>query len=328
MRRISRRLAVAAMAGFSAALGVVLGAGPAMAAWPEKPVKMVVAFAPGASIDAFARALAIQLQARLGQPFLVENRPGAGGTMATGQVAASPPDGYTLTVHSSTIASMGPVLKSDFDASVNLTPIAMISRAPYVVMVASNFPVKTIKELVDYAKANPDKVLYGSAGVGSTNHLQTELFNKRAGISMKHIPYKGLAGALQDLAGGQINVIFGALASAQGLVDAGKIRVIAQATDATSVGDGTVLPSIRSAGIDYETSVWWGFFGPPGLPADITNKLNAATNEALKDPAFVKITTSLGATPAPMTPEQFREAVHKEVAQTKEVVEAAKIVFQ
>jgi tripartite-type tricarboxylate transporter receptor subunit TctC len=144
---------------------------------------------------------------------------------------------------------------------------------------------------------------------------------------MKHIPYKGLAGALQDLAGGQINVIFGALASAAGLVQSGKIRVIAQATDATAVG-ASPLPSIRSAGIDYETSAWWGFFGPPGLPADIIKKLNDATNEALKDPAFVKLTESLGASVAPMTPAEFREAVKKEVVQTKEVVEAAKIVFE
>ena len=321
----SRRAVLAALGG-GAVAAASTRAGFAQA-WPDRPVRIVVAFTPGGSIDAFARALAPHFQTRFGQPFVVENRPGAGGTMATDQVARSAPDGYTLTVHSSTIASMGPVLKSDFDASVNLTPVAMIARGPVAVLVPKDSPAKTIKDLVEQSKADPGKLLYGSAGIGSTNHLQTELFNKRAGTSLKHVPYKGISQALQDLGGGRLHALFGSLGSAAGLMQSGHLRVIAYAGDERAPGYPDA-PSIRSAGIDYEVSIWWGFFAPPGLPADIRNKLHETINAALRDPAFLKLVETAGAVAAPMSTEQFAGVVKKEVAETREVVEAAKIVFE
>jgi tripartite-type tricarboxylate transporter receptor subunit TctC len=311
------------------ALALLLtGSGAATAqSWPDRPVKIVVAFTPGGSIDAFARALAPHFQQKFGQPFIIENKPGAGGTMATEQVSRAAPDGYTLTVHSSTIASMGPVMKTDFDASVNLTPVAMLARGPVAILVPTPSPVKSVKDLVEQSKANPGKLLYGSAGIGSTNHLQTELFNKRAGTSLKHVPYKGIAQALQDLGGDRLHVLFGSLGSASGLMQSGHLRVVGYAGDERAVGYPDA-PSIKSAGIDYEVSIWWGFFAPPGLPSEIRGKLHEVINTALRDPAFIKLVESAGAVPAPMTSEQFAAVVKKEVAETREVVEAAKIVFE
>lgn len=246
-----RRIVLAMLGGFA----VAAANAPAPAhsqAWPDKPVRIIVPFAPGGSIDAFARALANQLQTRFGKPFVVENRPGGSGTMGTDQVARAAPDGYTLLVHSSTIGSIGAVLKSDFDPASSLTPIAILASAPDVLLIPSALPVKSIAELVAYSKSN--NVLYGTSGVGSTGHLHTELFNQRAGTNFKHIAYKGVAGALQDLAGGRVHVVFGTIASAAGLIESGHVRVLAYAAERPP---GTPdAPTIRASGIDYEASVW------------------------------------------------------------------------
>jgi tripartite-type tricarboxylate transporter receptor subunit TctC len=318
---ISRRVALAALG-----MGALAAAVPARAqTWPDKPVRIIVPFSPGGSIDAFARVLASELQTRFGKPFVVENRPGGAGTLGTQLVARATPDGYTLLVHSSTIASMAQVEKSTFDASSSLTPIALLATAPDVLLVSSSFPVKSVKELIEYSKTH--KLLYGSTGVGSTGHLHTEMFNLRAGTNLKHIVYKGVAPALTDLAGGTIQVVFGTIASAQGLIESGKVKVLAYAAEGRRAGNPEA-PTIRDSGLNFEAAVWWGFFGPPGMPADLVARLNAETNAAFREPGFVKLLESSGATAIPRSAADFTAAVRKEVADVKEIVESAHITFE
>jgi tripartite-type tricarboxylate transporter receptor subunit TctC len=295
--------------------------------WPEKPVRIVVAFSPGASTDSFSRALANQLQAKFGQPFVVENRPGAGGWTGTQVVAQSKPDGYTLTVNANTIAILGLIQKTNFDASTDLTPIAIVARSPVALLIPASLPVKTIKEFVDYAKANPDKTFYGSAGSGSTNHLYAELFNQRAGIQMKHVPYKGLAEALTDLAAGRVHMIFGTVASAAGLLKSGQVRLLAYGAAGRPEGSPEA-PTVRESGLDYDAAVWWGLFGPAGLPADIRKKLNEATNAAVTGSDFAKLLQTAGAVPSPVQAEAFTAEVKGVLTEVKQIIEAAKITLE
>jgi tripartite-type tricarboxylate transporter receptor subunit TctC len=323
--RLSRRLAVvAAIAG----LAVVAGSGAVRAqAWPDKPVRIVVAFSPGASTDAFSRALAAQLQAKFGQPFVVENRPGAGGWTGTQVVAQSKADGYTLTVNANTIAILGLIQKTNFDASTDLTPIAILARSPVALLIPNSLPVRTIPEFIAYAKANPDKTFYGSAGSGSTNHLYAELFNQRAGITMKHVPYKGLAEAMTDLAAGRVHMIFGTVASAAGLLKAGQVRLLAYGAGGKPDG-APDAPTVKESGLDYEAAVWWGLFAPGNLPADIRQKLNEATNVAVTNPEFVKLLQTAGAAPSQVTADAFTKEVKSVLTETKQIIDAAKITLE
>jgi tripartite-type tricarboxylate transporter receptor subunit TctC len=311
-----------------AAAVAAAGGARAQATWPTRAVRMVVPFAPGASNDTFTRALADLLPARFNQPFVVENRAGAGGWTGTSFVQAAAPDGYTLLENSSGIASMGLIMKLPFDAAKDLTPIAMMARSPDAVLVHAALPVKSVREFVDYCKANPDKVFYGTAGVGGTNHLHAELFNMRAGVKMKHVPYRGLAQALTDLAAGRVQVCFGTIASAAGLIKSGEVRLLAYGA-AGRPADAPEAPTVEESGVaNYEAKVWWGIFGPPGLPADIRNRMNEATNAALKEASFARLFGTSGASAAPMSPDEFAKEVRREIDDVKEIVESAKIVFE
>ena len=324
---LCRRGAFAALLGLGFAGAAQAQAQAPTQTWPDKPVRIVVGFSPGASTDAFSRALANQLQIKFGQPFVVENRPGAGGWTGTQAVAQSKPDGYTLTVNANTIAILGLIQKTNFDASTDLTPIAILARSPVALLIPNSLPVKTIPEFIAYAKANPDKTFYGSAGSGSTNHLYAELFNQRAGIMMKHVPYKGLAEALTDLAAGRVHMIFGTVASAAGLLKSGTVRLLAYGAAGKSEGSPDA-PTVRESGLDYEAAVWWGLFAPAGLPADIRKKLNEATNAAVTSPDFTKIIQTAGAVPSPVEADAFSKEVKGVLTETKQIIEAAKITLE
>lgn len=322
---LSRRDAIGVLAGATAAAAV-----PRIAraqAWPDKPGKIVVAFPPGTSTDNFARALAGQFQVQFGQPFVVENRPGAGGWTGTLAVAESKPDGATMTVNANGISILGLVRKNSFDATKDLTPIAILARSPVAFLIPNSLPVKTIKELVDYVKGRNNDFFYGSAGIGSINHLYGELFNQRAGIQMKHVPYRGFGEALPDLAAGRISLIFSSYATGAGMIKSGQLRLLAYGSDARPEGTPDA-PSVRASGIDYETSFWWALFGPGGMPVDMRNKINAATNTAMKDPGFAKLFLNSGVVPAPMDADAFTAEVKKHYAELKAVVDSAKIVFE
>ena len=322
----SRRqvLGMLAAAGATAAIGE----SQAQVAWPTRPVRFIVPFAPGASNDTFTRALADILQAKLGQPFVVENRAGAGGWTGTSAAQQATPDGYTLLENSSGIASMGLAMKLPFDAQRDMIPIAMMARSPDAVLVPSSLPVKSVKDLVDYAKAHPTTTFYGTAGVGGTNHLHAELFNMRAGVKMQHVPYRGLAQALTDLAAGRVQVCFGTIASAAGLIKSGEVRLIAYGAEGRPA-DAPEAPTVVQGGVpNYEAKVWWGIFGPPGLPTPLRDRINQAINAALAEDSFTKLFATSGATAAPMSADAFAKEVRQEIDDVKEIVEAAKIVFE
>ena len=321
---LTRRSALGTMAGAAAAI-----AAPRIAeaqSWPDKPGKIVVAFPPGTSTDNFARALASGFQTQFNQPFVVENRPGAGGWTGTLAVAQSKPDGATMTVNANGISILGLVQKNSFDATKDLTPIAMIARSPVALLIPASLPVKTVKEFVDYVKSRNNEFFYGSAGIGSINHLYGELFNQRAGIQMKHVPYRGFAEALPDLAAGRIGLIFSSYATGAGMIKSGQIRLLAYGADTRP--EGTLdAPSVKQSGIDYETSFWWALFGPGGMAKEVRDKINTASNTAMKEPAFQKLFQTSGVVPAPMDADAFTAEVKKHYADLKAVVDAAKITF-
>ncbi len=325
---ISRRIVLAGAA-VAAGLSMLAAAPDAAAqAWPSKPVKFVVPYGPGASNDTFTRALAQVLNARTGKSFIVENRPGASGWIGAEVVIGSPADGYTLLEQSSGFTSIGIAMKNGFDPSSDLTPISMIARSPNAVLATSAVPeLASVKGLIDYAKAHPNETFFGSSGVGSSNHLDAEQFNLRAGTKMVHVPYKSLADALTDLAGGRIHVIFGTVASGASMIAADKVRLLGYGADGRTASAPSA-PLVRDTVANYDAKVWWGIFGPKNMPADLRATLNQAINESLGDPAFTKLFESSGATAAPMSADAFTEIVRKDVANVKEVVAAANIKFE
>lgn len=295
--------------------------------WPDGPGRIVVAYAPGTSTDIFARALASGFQSKSGQPFVVENRPGAGGWTATEALSRSKPDGQLLTVNANGIAVYGLVQKNSFDATKDLTPVAMMASAPVAILITSHLPVKTLEEFIAYAKARPNEVLYPSSGVGSAVHLYCEMFNQRAGIKMKHIPYRGLGASLPDFVAGRVHVMFASYATGAGMIDGGQARLIAYAAEG-SPPHTTKAPTVKSIGINYEASHWWALFGPGGMAPSLQKTINEATNAALRDSELAKIFAKGGVSPRPMTVDEFTAEVRTQYTDLKAVIEEAKIVFE
>jgi tripartite-type tricarboxylate transporter receptor subunit TctC len=325
LQRASRRhvLAWAAAAGV---LGMV-GAGAAMAQdWPTRPVTLVVPYGPGASNDTFTRALADILTKTQGQPFVVENRPGAGGFTGANSVAQSAPDGYTFLEIPNGVVAFGPIMKVDLDPLKDLTPVGLLARSPTAMVVPSSLPVTTVQEFIDYAKAHPDDTFYGTTGIGTTQQQHAELFNKNAGLKLKAVNYKSSADAQTDLVAGRLQIMFVTVASTLGQIQGGQLRLLAY-TDSNHPADSPPAPTMAEAGVlGMETAqIFWSVFGPPGLPQDIVNKMSAAMNEAMKDAAFQALMAKSGATPAPGSPADFVAALEKEKAFIDEFVKMVKI---
>jgi len=295
------------------------------AAWrPTRPVRIVVPFPPGGSNDVLARPLADRLQARLGQPFVVENRPGAGGAIGAAAVAQSPPDGHTLMVVSSSFATSAIVQRTPYDTERDFEPVALLARAPFLVIAAPDFPARSIQDLVRLARERPGAIDYGSSGPGGINHFVTELFALRAGIRMQHVPYRGMPPAITDLVAGRVQVIFTTMASASGVVRDGKVRLLAYTAPGAPPGSPPA-PVIRDAGIDYAADIWWGLFAPRGLPEPVRRTLNEAANAALTDPEVTRLMQGEGALPSPGTPDEFAGLFRAEIARWREVARAADI---
>jgi tripartite-type tricarboxylate transporter receptor subunit TctC len=316
-------------------LRLALLAGAAMAtwtsttaaqSWPARPVTLVVPYGPGASNDLFTRKLADLLTKQLGQPFVVENRPGAGGFTGTNAVAKSAPDGYTFLEIPNGIAGFKPVLKVDFDPLKDLTPIGLLARAPTAMVVPSSLPVKSVQEFIAYAKANPDKTFYGFTGIGTTQHTQTELFKHLTGLKIKGVNYKSSAEAQTDLVAGRLQLMFVTVASTLGQIQSGQLRLLAYA-DSNTPASAPKAPTMAQEGVKGMESaqIWWGLFAPAGLPADIQKKMTAAVNTALKDPDFAALMAKSGATPSPVTPEEFGKVVKNEVESLLEILKIANI---
>ena len=321
MRAIGRRGALAALG-----IGALPRPGRAQgdAAWPTRPVRIVVPFTPGGSNDAMARPLAERLQARFGQPFVIENRPGAGSAVGVTMVAQAPPDGHTLLVTTSSVAAIGAVQGTSFDPTTELDTVALIAKAPLVVLVRPDSPFRSVQDILRADRARPGALTYATSGPGSTTHIMTELFNLRAGTTLTHVPYRGTAPALTDVVAGRVDMMFTTIASGAGQIRGNLLRILAYCDDGRPEGTPDA-PTVKQQGIDYTGNIWWGLFGPRSLPTGVRMRLNAAVNEALRDPAFARYLAGEGAVPVPMSPEDFAGFLRSELALLREVVRAARI---
>lgn len=292
----------------------------------DRPIKIVVPFSPGGGTDTIARTLSAGMSKELGQTVIVENKPGAGTIIGTDAVAKSAPDGTTILI--ATFAhAVNPSLRSKlpFDTDKAFDPVVLIGRSPNILVVPANSPYKNIKELVAAAKANPGKLTFASQGVGTSAHLAGELFNNLAGVNLTHVPYKGAGPALNDLLGGQVNMMFATATAAAPLIEGGKVRALGVTTPERSPVRPDV-PSIAEAGVPgYAAESWYGFFVPAGTPADVVAKLNAATAKAAKSDAFRKRVEGEGLVISAGTPKELADYVSAEQKRWAAVVKAAKI---
>jgi len=293
--------------------------------YPAKPVKIVVGFAPGGGSDFAARVVAQQLTERLKNQVIVENKPGAGSLIGAEYVIKSAPDGYTLLLTPASYTVNPSVYKLSFDPLNDITPIAQISKGPYIVAVHPSVPAKTLQELVAYAKANPGKMSYASSGNGAHIHVATEYLLYTAGINIVHVPYKGSGPALNDTVGGQVQMIFGSVATALQYVKSGRLRPLAVTTP-KRIAAAPDVPTVAESGYPgWEVTNWHGLVGPKGLPKDIVQRLNKEVNVAVHSPDMVKVLSGDGLEPAGGTPEELAALLKAEVARWAQVVKRANI---
>jgi tripartite-type tricarboxylate transporter receptor subunit TctC len=311
------------------AAAIFLACGEAWAqSYPAKPVKIVVAFPPGGGNDFIGRFIAQRLSVSLGQQFVVENRPGAGGTIGVEIGLKAPPAGYTLTLISNSYTVNPSLYKIRFDPVADMTPVIQISQGPYVIVVHPSVPAKSLKELIELAKAKPDALFFASSGQGSVAHLATELFASMAGFKLNHVPYKGTGPALTDTIGGQTGALFGSVTTTLPHVRAGRLRALA-VTTAGRLAAEPDIPTVAEAGVPgYETVLWHGLIGPKGLPAPIVERLNAAVTKVLDLKDTADQLQNDGVSPAGGRPEQFREAIRKEIELWRKVVSEAGVKLE
>lgn len=298
------------------------------AAWaqdyPVRPIHLVVPFPPGGGLDTLARIVAPKLQASLGQPVVVENKVGAAGTIGIDYVAKAAPDGYTLAVGSPGNMSVTPALnpKLSYKPQTDFVPISMGVRMPMFLVVKPSLPATTIQQLIALAKANPGKYTYSSGGQGSALHLAGELFNIRAGVDIRHIPYKGTAPAIADLLAGQVDMTI-ADASVLQHVKSGKLRALGQTTPARAPSSPDI-PTIAEGGVPgYSATNWYGFFAPAGTPAGVAQKLNGAFVAALKQPDVVTTLRNGGMDVAPSTGAELGAFLKEDMERWAEVIKQA-----
>jgi tripartite-type tricarboxylate transporter receptor subunit TctC len=288
--------------------------------YPTRPVRLVVGFAAGQAIDILARLIAQSLSERFGQQFIVENRPGGGGNIATEAVVRAPPDGYTLlAVGSNNMINATLYEKLNFDFIRDIALVASIYRVPQVMEVNPSFPAKTLPELVAYAKANPGKINFASAGNGSVAHVTAELFKMMAGVNMQHVPYRGAAPALTDLLGGQVHLMFDNMPSSIEHIRAGRLRPLAVTATARLEGLPDV-PTVADFLPGFETSAWAGIGAPKNTPAEIIDQLNRETNAALADPKLKARVADLGGMVFPLSPAEYEKRVAEETEKWGKVV--------
>ena len=319
----SRRNLLRLTAG-AAALQLVSRAAWAQA-YPSRPARIIVGLSPGGGADILARLTAQWLSERLGQQFIVENRPGASGNIAAETLVRATPDGYTLAViGNNNVINAALYEKLSFNFIRDITPVAAIDREPIVMAVHPSFPAKTIPELIAYARANPGKINFASSGNGTVNHVAGELFKAMAGVNMVHVPYRGMAPALIDLLGGQVQVGFASVGSAIEYVKAAKLRALAVTTTAPLPALPDV-PVVADFVPGYEVSGWNGMGAPKNTPPEIINRLNQEINAALADPNIKARLDSLGNTAFPLSPADFGKLIAGETVKWDKVVKFAGI---
>ena len=293
--------------------------------YPTRPVRVIVGFPAGGWSDITARLMGQWLSERLGQPFVVENRPGAATNIATEAVVRAPADGYALLLFGSSSAINATFYeKLPFDLIRDIAPVAGINRVPYVMVVSASVPAKSVPEFITYAKANPGKINMASSGNGSVQHVSGELFKMMTGVSMVHVPYRGAAPALTDLISGQVQVMFDAVSSSIDYIRSGKLRALAMTTAARSEALPD-LPTVSDFVPGYETSSWSGIGAPKNTPTEIIDKLSQEINAALADPKTKARLADLGSVPMPMSPANFGKLIAESVEKWGNVLRAANI---
>ena len=317
-----------------AGLGAVL-AGLAAAAsfaqggagnYPDHPIRVIVSVPAGGGVDTVTRLVTAKMQTILGQPMVVENRAGVGGSIAADYVFHSPPDGYTLLASQPSPITTNPLLYK----SLNYDPaqfeaVAIMSHIPNVVLVRKNFPAKTVQELIAYAKANPGKINYASQGIGTTSHTTAELFQKITGTKMTHVPYKGTAPAVNDLLAGNVDIMFNELASSIQLYKSGRAGILAVTVN-HPVASLPGIPTLEEAGVKgCDSDTWHALTAPPKTPADVIAKLNAAANKAMQDPQLLERYSQLSISPGGGTPAEAEAFIKSETARWSQVIRDAGI---
>ncbi len=314
-----------------AASALALPALPRLAraqSYPTQPIRLVVGFAPGSTTDTLARLMSQWLSKRLGQQFVVENRPGAGGNIGAETVVKATPDGYTLLMVPPAVAANATLYAHlSFDFIRDSAPVAGVVRVPNVLEVNPSVPVKTVPELIAYAKANPGKLSFASAGIGTASHLAGELFNAKTGLHLTHIPYHGDGPAMVDLIGGQVQVGFATMTASIGHIRAGQLRPLAVTTLTRSDALPDV-PTVADFVPGYEASSWFGIAAPKGTPADIIARLNRETNAGLADPTIKARIADMGGMLLTGSPEDFGKLIVAETDKWSKVIRAAGIKAQ
>ena len=317
MHRIAR-FAAAALIAAAATAGSALAAD-----YPNRPVKWIVPYPPGGTTDVLARLIAAWLTEKMGQTFIIENKPGGGNNIGTEVAIKSAPDGYTMLLVNPAHGINATLYRDlPFNVIRDVAPVAGIVKSPNVMEVTPTFPAKTVKEFIDYCKANPGKINWASSGTGTSVHMSGEMFKMMTGCDMLHIPYKGAGPALIDLMSGKVDVLFDNLPSSIAHIKGGKLRALAVTTtyqEPTLPGIPTVAETVPG----YEATAWFGIGMPKGSPREAIDKVNAEVNRALADPGMQKKLADLGGKPIPGTPEDFGRVIAEETARWEKVVKAS-----
>ena len=309
-----------------AVLGLAMALPLAAQTYPSKPVRLIVPFPPGGATDILSRALSQELGKKLGQSIVVENRPGAGGTIGAQAGAQAAPDGYTLLLTTSSTHSIGPALnpKIPYNVENDFTPVVYVASSPQVILVPLSSPAKNVKEFIDYARKNPGRLNYASSGNGTISNLSTENFKAMTGTFMVHIPYRGTGLSIADLVSGKVDVLFDSVVSGMPHVRDGKLRALAVTSPKRSVL-APELPAVAEVLPGFESVTWFGVYGPRGLPPEIVTRVNQAVNAALSEADLKDRFARLGAETAGGTPQQFAALVKAESAKWKKVITERKI---
>lgn len=298
----------------------------AHAEWPDKPIKMIVGYAPGGAADKLIRPVTDKLSKILGQQFIIDYKPGAGATIALDQAAKAAPDGYTLHITDSGPMTIVPNMrKTPYDPLKDFTPISMIGGGGTVIVVLPSSPAKDVKSLVELAKKDPKNWSYGTSGIGGVGHLAGEQFKLAAGLNITHIPYKGGNPALSELLGGHVPMLFSSLGSAAAHIKSGKVVALA---DTSSKRSSTFpnVPTLAESGYPgFDATIWFGIVGPAGLPKAVMDKLVPALDKVMKDPEVIEAIQREGYDPMVMTPQQMKERIEADLASWGKTVKAADI---
>ena len=295
-------------------------------AYPARPIRMIVPFPAGGATDILARALSQKLGEKLGQTVVVDNRPGAGGTIGADAASKAPADGYTVLLATSSTHSIGPAInpKIPYNAQSDFTPVAYVASSPNIVLVPNASPSKTMREFIDYARTNPGRLNYASSGNGTIVHLTTEYFKAQSDSFILHIPYRGTALAMPDLISGKVDVLFDSLVTGMPHVKDGKLRALA-VTSLKRTALAPELPAVAETLPGFESVTWFGLYGPRGLPAELVGRINQAVNAALADADVKERFARLGAEPTGGTSQAFAAMVNTDTVKWKKIIAERKI---